>query len=225
MAYSNWGAFIYFRDKDVTDICADTSYMFKNGKWNLIPSEYDFYEDKNNNDIPVVGSHAVVPLTSTLVLECYKTYISLHTPTDTIDITDNVLNHPCYEYEGFKIIGYYLNKNENIIEVTVSRNDKQEFCIVCGMSVGRGFEKTPISKFVKKHLHFDSNSNYYVWDNEFCWEYGIEQAERKEEIQSIRHMGMYFNVKPFLKALLHFRFDKDYFDEIKEDLLKIKYLK
>ena len=119
MAYSNWGAFIYNEEKDITDKCGDRTYVFKNNRWTL-ENEND---NEYNEDCKRVGAHAVVPITDTLLIECYKTYINLHTPNNIINITKEVLEEVSFEYDDFKIMGYYVNKDENIVKLTISKDE------------------------------------------------------------------------------------------------------
>lgn len=222
MAYSNWGAFIYNKEKDVTDKYADRSYVFKNNKWTLATDE-----DDDNKDLKRVGAHAVIPLTDTLLIECYKTYIYLHIANNKIDITKEVLEDSAYCYNGFLILGYYVNKNENIVKLTISEDGENEtYCIVFGMSIGRGYEKTPMSKYIKKHLFYNEENKYYTWNEPEFTDYAIDKAERQYEIEHIKYWLFHYHIKSFFNSLLRLRFKGLHFDleEIIEDLKKIKYL-
>lgn len=223
MAYSNWGAFIYNEEKDVTDECGDRTYIFKNNKWTL---EED--DDKHNENCRIVGAHAIVPLTDTLLIECYKTYISLHTPDNMIDITKKVLKEASFKYNGFKIIAYYLNKDKDMIKLTISKDKEGElYCIIFGMSIGKGYEKTPMSKYIKKHLYYNKKYRIYKWKESEITDYAIEKMIRQYEIKHIRYWLFHSHLKSFFKRLFRLDFQNLYieWDDIKEDLKKIKYLR
>lgn len=222
MAYSNWGAFIYNKEKDITDICGDRAYIFKNNKWTL---END---NEYNEDCKRVSAHAVVPITDTLLIDCYKTYINLHISNNTINITKEVLEEASFEYDDFKIMGYYVNKDENIIKLTISKDEVGDlYCIIFGMSIGKGYEKTPMSKYIKKHLYYNEEYRCYMWDEPEMTDYAIEKAERKYEIEHIRYWLFHFHLKSFFKRLFRLDFQNLYieWDDVKEDLKKIKYLR
>ena len=222
MAYSNWGAFIYNEEKDITDKCGDRTYVFKNNRWTL---END---NEYNEDCKRVGAHAVVPITDTLLIECYKTYINLHTPNNTINITKEVLEEVSFEYDDFKIMGYYVNKDENIVKLTVSKDEVGDlYCIIFGMSIGKGYEKTPMSKYIKKHLYYNEEYRCYIWNEPEMTDYAIEKAERKYEIEHIRYWLFHSHLKSFFKRLFCLDFQNLYieWDDVKEDLKKIKYLR
>ena len=223
MAYSNWGAFIYNKEKDITDKCGDRTYIFKNKKWTLVGEDEDYDENLKR-----VGAHAVLPLTDNLLIECYKTYIQLHTQNDTINITNEVLGESAYRYENFIITGYYLNKHENVIKLTISKDGERAiYCIIFGMSVGKGYETTPISKYIKKHLYYNEERQYYTWDEPEIADYAIEKAERQYEIKHIKYWLFHSHLKSFFKRLFCLDFQNLYieWDDVKEDLKKIKYLR
>ena len=223
MAYLNWGAFIYNKEKDITDICGDRTYVFKNNKWTLVGEDEDYDENLKR-----VGAHAVLPLTDNLLIECYKTYIQLHTQNDTINITNEVLEKSAYRYENFIITGYYVNKDENIVKLTISKDGVGDlYCIIFGMSIGKGYEKTPMSKYIKKHLYYNEEYRCYMWNEPEMTDYAIEKAERKYEIEHIRYWLFHSHLKSFFKRLFCLDFQNLYieWDDVKEDLKKIKYLR
>lgn len=176
MAYSNWGGFIWNKDVELTERYADTSFKFKDGRW--IPNDY------KDDEVPVVGGHIVLPLADgQYLLECYKTYVVLHRGTEIIDLTEEL----SYEFEDFSIDSYYIDDSESIRIITVSKRiEGQIYFIICGMSVGKGYEKTPMSKYLKKDLRYWRQEKSYMWQNWEVLDEAIDHMKRKYERQHIR---------------------------------------
>ena len=176
MAYSNWGAFIWRKGCNVTKLYADTSYAFVNGVW--MP------DDGTDQEIRV-GGHAVIPLKDKYLLECYKDNVILHAGVQKIQISDYF-----YTFDDYCIRTWHLDETENIRVTTISDACTEDdlFYIISGMSLGRGFEGTHLSKYILKHIKYDKNFKKYLWnETDGILEYAIEKMKRKDERKSTRY--------------------------------------
>lgn len=225
MAYSNYGAYIWKNGKEVTSICADKVYLFKEGAWRLKTA------DEENEDLKEVFAHAVLPLDNTVLLEFYKNcYLNIYIDNkkENIDLEKKVWSKVKYTHRATKvnISGYALDLEESIYFYEIKyKNDT--WCVVIGSSFGAGYDHYAISKYVKKHLEyvFDNGASYYYINHKS--EYEFDYYCRLSTIQHVKETRWLFGIKPLLSDIFKLRWYNIAYDisNIIEDNIDIKFLK
>lgn len=224
MAYSNYGAFIWKNGEEVTKQCADKSYEYKDGVWQLEDEDHTDFGD----DELVVGGHAILPLGNNILLEFYKTHtLNIYTGNvkENVDIEKKILEKAKYTYKKkIEIIGYCLDLNESIYFYEIKYNG-DVWCVIIGASFGAGFDDYKISKYVKRRLTFDEGPRFYHINHKS--EYEFDYWCRQSDIQHEKSMRWWFGIKPFIKDLLKFKFGNAgyHLHDIIEYSRNIKYMK
>lgn len=150
MAYSNWGAFVW-ENGILKPEFSDNKLICENDEWKVLDEEIDF-ENKN-----IVGAHATIPFGSFCLefLKCYSPIIHFNSSTFEIEEEDFYSQY-FNENLDLEIISYPLGNNgSDAIKVYNIRHKDDYYCVIIGLSIGKGYEKTPISKFILKNITFD----------------------------------------------------------------------
>lgn len=232
MAYSDYGAFVWKNDKEITNECADKAYYrMKNGVW-VESNELSFNLGIDLNT-KIVEGHAVLDFGS-YFLVFYKDYNPTLYNKETcqskileldksgkieIDIDNKkltILEGLC-DYLKFRYVSF----------------DNDNYFIVCGGSVGKGYEKTCVSKAIKKYLccwSYEPNKFRYDFTNKgqliYDMDIIVNSCSRRDDIKHERYWRNIY-IKDLIISMFKFKFNDASFDwkEICEHNLKIKYLK
>ena len=218
MAYSNYGAYVWKEDKDMTEDCCDVGWIWLNNAWIK-------YDPEKHGDKDHVFAHAVI-IYNNIALEFYKTWLKVYrgqkdgsVTCEYVDCENKIWHKPCLTRKGFEIVGYELNDWIQLYEITFGK-DKEHWCVIIGNAFGKGYDKYHISKFLKKTRYNPESQCYYTPDKS---EYAIGYYTRKDEIRDAWHDIWSWNIKPMFK---NFRFfDSFYWKEIYEKLRDIWYLR
>lgn len=231
MAYSNWGAYIWKNGENITKKTADKAFIYikADKKW----YESTVIDDMDVEGMPCAGGHAVL-IFENFALEFYK----IHSPKIVFNtgkiIQTQFLENGEFTYENkkiqLKIIGMDINTNENIFKFDIEyKNDV--YCVIVGMSIGNGYDKTRTSKFIRKYITFIPEKRCHSLKHKWVVETDIWQVldylGRLDDIKDERYSRWIFGIKPFFKDLIRFKFKNAFFhlEEIRERNVKIKLLK
>lgn len=204
MAYSNWGAFVWKNGENITATTCDLS-----------------------NDYS--GGHALLDF-GEFSIEFYKNYEPVIKFADKSkkNIEVKCLKAKSWNNKKIKIriVGYSLDNNEIVNAFQISHNDNNYF-VICGMSVGKGFEKCKLSKYLLKNVRYDDGRKWHWIKTKFDANVGdvVDKMQRLDMITFERFSNWQFCIKPFLKRLLKFKFDSFYFKEMMENFYKIHLMK
>lgn len=166
MSYSNWGAFVW-KNGILKPEFSDNALICENDEWKVLDKEIDF-ENKN-----IVSAHATIPFGSFCLefLKCYSPII--HFNSSIFEIKEEDLYTRYFnENLNLEVISYSLGNNgNNDIKLYDIRHNDDYYCVIIGMSVGKGYEKTPISKFILKNITFNRNA-----ENSGTYNYNIDYS-------------------------------------------------
>lgn len=231
MAYSNWGAYIWKNGENITKQTADKGFTYIAGdkKW----YENAQIDDLDIEGLPHAGGHAVLVLDN-FALEFYKTYSPIIVFNTGKFIPTQVLGNDESIYENkkiqLKIVGMAINTNENIVEFDIEYK-KDAYCVIVGMGVGNGYDKTRTSKFIRKHITFTSERRCYFFKHKWIeatdtWQV-LDYLGRLDNLKDERYYRWKFGIKPFFEDLIRFKFRDALFhlEEIRKRNIKIKLLK
>lgn len=236
MAYSNWGAYIWKNGEDITKQAADKrfSYNKEQNEWiedNLL--EAWCKTDDELDKTPSVGGHAIL-IFENFVLEFYKIYSPKIVFNTGKIIQTQFLEKDELTYKNkklqLKITGMAINTNENIVKFDIEYKD-DTYCVIVGMGIGNGYDKTKVSKFIKKYLVFFPERRSYFLKHRWVaaadtWQV-LDYLGRLDDIKDERYYKWTHGIKPFLKNLIQLKFKSAsyYLEEIYEHSIKIKLLK
>lgn len=147
MAYSNWGAFVW-KNGILKPEFSDNALICENDEWKVLDEEVDF-ENKN-----IVGAHATIPLGSFCLefLKCYPPIIHFNSSIFEIEEEDLYTRY-FNENLNLEVNSYSLGNNgNNNIKLYDIRHNDDYYCVIIGMSVGKGYEKTPNKSEIKYYL-------------------------------------------------------------------------
>lgn len=167
MAYSDYGAYIWKNGENITDECADISCKIIDGKF-ILKNWYDNLVNEVNNktnereNVKTISGHAVINLEK-FCISFYKTYNPiLHYPNGEykeIDIRKK------FDYsmrkEQLYIRGYKLGYQTGFYFYEIDYK-KDKYCVIIGNAIGKGWDSTPASKYVLKHLVLFERDVRYV---------------------------------------------------------------
>lgn len=225
MAYSDYGAYIWKNDKNITENCADSTYYFINGKF-----------QKNNDEIKLddeniisASGHAVLCFES-FCIEFFKVYNPVIVFSNGEKIKTDCLNFKNYENKKIKlkISGYYLDDLEliNMFQVSYQGNN---YCVVCGSQVGNGLDNNYTSKYIIKNLYYDKERGYYFINTKYDVEISsvLNKLIRLDDIKFEKYLMKTYALKPMIKDLFKLDFEGVLFhlEEYLEHKEKIKWLK
>ena len=157
MAYSDYGAYIWKNGENITDECADISCKIIDGKFildnwykNLIKEVKEKADEKD--EIKIISGHAVINLEK-FCISFYKTYNPiLYYPNGEhkeIDIRKK-FNY-CIKKERLYIQGYKLGYQTGFYFYEIDYKE-DKYCVIIGSAIGKGWDSTPASKYILKHL-------------------------------------------------------------------------
>ena len=232
MAYSNYGAYVWKNGVDFTEEQCDTTYYYQKNKWHHVHKneEHEFFDSALHEKVRHIGSHAVIQINNSTIIEFYKTcFVNIHYKNGTkqVDIENDILNSAEYKYRNIKIIGYPLDKDDSIIfyEITYRQD---VYCVIVGSNFGNGYDDKRISKYIKKHIEYDDSDNkrrfYHIPTKS---QYQLDYLCMRDQLDFEKYLFFTYSFKPFLKALFTFRWNQlsYYFGEIKQALIDMYYLK
>lgn len=231
MAYSNWGAFVW-KNGILKPEFSDNALICENDEWKVLDKEIDF-ENKN-----IVGAHATIPFGSFCLefLKCYSPII--HFNSSIFEIKEEDFYSQYFnENLDLRIISYPLGNNRsNDIKVYNIRHKDDYYCVIIGLSIGKGYEKTPISKFILKNITFDKinrksgkytyiiNHSHNIYDM-VDLDMIIDKYNRKYDIQYNKREIKYYLKQIFkFENLLHLKKIKFYIRMIIEYIRMIYWL-
>lgn len=231
MAYSNWGAFVW-KNGILKPEFSDNALICENDEWKVLDKEIDF-ENKN-----IVGAHATIPFGSFCLefLKCYSPIIHFNSSTFEIEEEDFYSQY-FNENLDLEIISYSLGNNRsNDIKFYEIRHKDDYYCVIIGLSIGKGYEKTPISKFILKNITFDKinrnsgkytyiiNHSHNIYDM-VDLDMIIDKYNRKYDIQYNKREIKYYLKQIFkFENLLHLKKIKFYIRMIIEYIRMIYWL-
>lgn len=235
MAYSNYGAYVWKNEKDITEETCDKDYIWKDNKWQLNKYENDLSIHKKNEEPIVAFGHAVVPLSEDILIEFYKTFsvkIYIKDKCKTLNFETDIEEKSYFEYEGITLQGFKLD-SFGVLNCTRIEYGKDCWCVVVGSSFGKGYDKYHISRFVKKYMTFqeDSSLGNTYWINRFGSRLFVDTTSmvdymiRKDDRNYIRWSMWTFAIKPLFKSIIRLdlqgiRFN---FRELLEKLWELHY--
>lgn len=232
MAYSDYGAFIWKNGKDITDECGDISYVKFGDEWissaKLTDKQRQTMEDTDGYKNSFEG-HAVIDLGDAL-LSCYKTYnpkLLYKSTGEIIELKIDEKADVTIKIGGKTLFIYELQ--EDYVHFRFIQYGSDYYCIVVGSEVGKGFEYTPLSKFIKKHYCFlGEDGSKFIQKGKLILNMDevVNYYGRKSDISIARYWRWQY-IKNLIHALLRLDFQDVAWNwgEILDFNFKIKYLK
>lgn len=194
MAYSNYGAYVWKKGINITKTTCDVNYKYDNKKNKYV---------LNDSTLGGIGSHVVLPLSDTLLIEVYKTnYVKFYEKgrlIKTVDI-ECICEKVVYRYneKEIEIIGYSLDTNKSIYELDLDYKGIS-YCIIIGSAFGNGWDSEYVSKFILKHVEY-------------------EEANRQHYIRAFKNFGFdYFDITLIIDKMIRKNECKDIIYYIKRD--------
>lgn len=234
MAYSDYGAYIWKNGKNITNECADVSCKIIEGKF-VFKNWYDNLVDeinKNENEKEkTISGHALINLEK-FCISFYKTYNPiLYYPNGEykeVDIRKK------FDYsmrkERLYIRGYELGYHTGFYFYEIDYKE-DKYCVVIGNAIGKGWDTTPASKYILKHLVLfereDGSSIYRIeTKRDIDWDIVFNKLDRLEDINVEKYWLKEYK-KQLCKDLFKLRFKKLAWNlnEILEHKERIKWLK
>lgn len=236
MAYSDYGAYIWKNGKNITDKCADISCKIRDGKF-ILKNWYDNLVNEENNgtnereNVKAISGHAVLNLEK-FCISFYKTYNPiLHYPNGEykeIDIRKK------FDYsmrkEQLYIRGYKLGNQTKFYFYEIDYK-KDKYCVIIGNAIGKGWDSTPASKYVLKHLVlFEREDGSIIYKIETKKDVDVDiifnKLDRLEDIKFEKYWMNRYRINLF-KDLFRLKFKNLIWDfnQILEHKEKIKWLK
>lgn len=208
MAYSDYGAYIWKNGENITDECADISCKVIDGKF-IFDNWYDNLVNEVNNKmdekeiVKTISGHAVINL-GKFCISFYKTYNPiLYYPNGEykeIDIRKK------FDYsmkkEQLYIRGYKLGYQTGFYFYEIDyREDK--YCVIIGSAIGKGWDSTPASKYVLKHLVlFEREDGSIIYrietKRDVDWDIVFNKLDRLEDIKSEKYWKNRYIKKLFI---------------------------
>lgn len=233
MAYSDYGAYVWKNGENITDECCDISckiinkeFVFENWYENLINSVTTEFEEETST----ISGHAVINLGKFCIV-FYKTYNPIIYYLDGSHKETKVLEKG-YDSKKDKlhIRGYNLGYQTGFFFYEVDYKE-DKYCVIVGSCIGKGWDYTPASKYVLKHLVLFERRDgeiFYKIDTkrDIDWDIVFNKLDRLHDISYERHWRNDY-IKSLLKDLITFRFKNISWDleQILERNENIKWLK
>lgn len=204
MAYSDYGAYIWKNGKNITDECADTYCNLINGKFILKEPLANSISEKT------IEGHAIINLEKFCIC-FYKTYnpVLYYTNGKSKEIKIKEDYSYINAKEQLSIRGYELEENGIFLFYEIDyKQDK--YCVIVGNSIGNGFDNTPASKYVLKHLILfereDGKKIYTIETKRGIDSYTVfNKLARLQEIKDKKEWKKSY-IKNFLKDFLKLKF-------------------
>lgn len=205
MAYSNYGAYVWRKGINITKTTCDVNYKYDNKKNKYV---------LNDSPLGGIGSHVVIPLSDTLLIEVYKiNYVKFYEKgrlIKTVDI-ECICEKAVYRYneKEIEIIGYSLDTNKSIYKLDLDYKGIS-YCIIIGSAFGNGWDSEYVSKFILKHVEYEeANRHHYIRAfKNFGFDFFditliIDKMIRKDECKDIIYW-LKRDFKDLLKCLIKF---------------------
>lgn len=232
MAYSDYGAFIWKNGENITDKCADIACKLKNGFFGFDDwfDNLGEYLGTESREYKIISGHAVINLGKFCIV-FYKTFNPKIYYTDGTSKELNILEKDYKnKKENLYISGYNLGYETEFFFYEINYKE-DKYCVIVGSGIGKGFENTPASKYVLKHLVLFERCDgqiFYRIDtkHDVDWDIVFNKLDRLEDINREKYWLRRYR-KDFLKCLFKFKF-KDAIWNLNEALEhkeKIKWLK
>lgn len=209
MAYSDYGAFVWKNGKEITEECADVAF------W-----------DGKGHAVLDLGTHFLV------FDKDYNPYLYDKEAHERVVL--NLDEHGQMEAQINKKTFTIYESNYDYLKFREFSFDGNDYFVVCGCGVGHGFEKTHVSKIIKKYLDYlniklNDGVGYFFYGRGYLMPHmdlAINWAARHDDIIFERHLRNAY-IKDLLANLFSLRFNNVLYDwiEICKRNLKIKYLK
>lgn len=232
MAYSDYGAYIWKNGENITNECADVSCKIIDGKF-VFNDWYDNLVDevKNNENIKTISGHAIINFNK-FCISFYKTYNPMLHYTNgeykEIDIREKF--DYSIEKEELYIRGYGLGYQTGFYFYEIDYKE-DKYCVVIGSAIGKGWDSTPASKYVLKHLLLfkrDDGSVFYriETNRDIDLDIVFNKLDRLEDINLEKYWMNKYIIRLFID-LFKLKFKNLVWDleQILEHKEKIKWLK
>ena len=179
-------------------------YWLKGG-FKVAYSNYGAYIWKNGIDITsecadMRGVHALLEFPE-FRIEFYKT----HEPV--LVSSEKVVTISRYEYEdkemGLEIEGYFIDKDSTIAKYEITYKC-DVYCVIIGACVGNGWDKTKVSKYLKKNIEYDDDLyRYYInTKHDVDSMIVIDSLIRKDDLRHEKYCMRRFAIIPLIKDIL-----------------------
>ena len=220
MAYSDYGAYVWCNEENISKRCTDTHYVW-NGK-RFVKDLEDYSEDSI-----IASGHAVLCFDN-FCIEFYKLnepkIVYSNGKTETLNVFG--IKDYINETIGLKVVGFHLGYNNNINEFHIKYKNKI-YCVICGTQLGNGLDDTPKSKYLLKHVYYDKEAkHHFIEDYDVDIAIILDKLDRKYDISMTRYW-----VRVYLKAFFRDLFARNFngcswdWDEMIKHKRKIKWLK
>lgn len=225
MAYSNYGAYVWKKGINITKTTCDVNYKYNNKKNKYV---------LNDSTLGGIGSHVVIPLSDTLLIEIYKTsYVKFYEKGKLVKSVniETICERAVYKYneKDIEIIGCPLDLNETIYKLDLDYKGIS-YLIVIGGAFGNGWDSRYVSKFILKHVEYEETNrfhyirafktfNFDFFDVSLIIDKMIRKDECKDIIYYIKR-----DFKDLLKCLIKFNMEGVSYN-LKEIIRRILILK
>ncbi len=235
MAYSDYGAYIWKNGENITDECADISCKIIDGKFildnwykNLIKEVKEKSDEKD--EIKTISGHAVINLEE-FCIAFYKTYNpKLYYRNGEYKELEIIKKDYKSKKDKLYIRGYNLGYQTGYFFYEIDYK-KDKYCVIVGSAIGKGWDYTPASKYVIKHLILFTRCDgevFYKIDTkrDTDWDIVFNKLDRLEDIRFEKYWKNKY-IKQLFRDILKFNWKHIVFDinEILNHKEKIKWLK
>lgn len=225
MAYSNYGAYVWRKGINITETTCDVNYKYDSKKNKYV---------LNDHLSEGIGSHVVIPLSDTLLIEVYKiNYVKFYEKgrlIKTVDI-ESICERLMYRYDEkeIEIVGNLLDTNDCICKLDLDYKGIS-YCIIIGSAFGNGWDNKYVSKFILKHIEYEeAGRHHYIRAfKNFGFDFFditliIDKMIRKDECKYIIYW-IKKDFKDLLKCLIKFNIEGVSYN-LKEIIRRILILK
>ena len=232
MAYSDYGAYIWKNGKNITDECADVACKIIDGEF-VFNNWYDNLADKvkNNENEKTISGHAIINFNK-FCISFYKTYNPMlhYTNGEYKEIDIRKKYDYSIEKEELFIRGYELGYQTGFYFYEIDHKE-DKYCVVIGSAIGKGWDTTPASKYVLKHLDLFERSDGRIFyriktNRDIDLDIVFNKLDRLEDIKLEKYWMNKYIIKLFID-LFKLKFKNLVWDleQILEHKEKIKWLK
>lgn len=228
MAYSDYGAYIWKNGRNITKECADISCKIEDDKF-VFENWYDNLSDeiKEKENSKKISGHAIINLEK-FCISFYKTYnprlYYLNGENKEIDIKKK-FNYSMQK-EKLHIRGYKLGYQTGFYFYQIDYKE-DKYCVIIGSAIGNGWDSTPASKYVLKHLKLIENNIYKVeTKRDVDWDIVFNKLDRLEDISSEKYW-----IKRYIRSILIDLFELNFknlvwdYNQLLDHKEKVKWLK
>lgn len=146
-------------------------------------------------NINTFGSHAIIKLNDNILVEFYKKSVYVYNKTTkSNDICELILNNLIYECDDITFEAFNLDSTNTIFYYELNyKNDI--YAVVIGSSIGKGYDNTLTSKYLKKCIIYNKRKSTYFIDNEYNQ---IDYYINKDYKKFLKHELKEFRFKTFI---------------------------